>query len=379
MTLKLLHTADWHLGRRFPSLDEADQHQLTRARLDAVRRLLDLAEQYAVDAVLCAGDVFDEPSPERVWWEGLRDCLLERSWSERSLYLLPGAHDPLLPKSIWTAGSPLRAGLPEWAHVVEREGATYDLGNDAVLCASPCTSHASGTDLAMRLPEREEGDERVRIGMVHGRSVHAGGDRTSFPVDPEAALRRGFDYLALGGLHDFRDVAPRQAPPSVYPGAPEPTAFGEPDAGGCAVVLFGRRGRRAVVRHEKVGRWTWRRETVRGLDSLRNLRDTEDLSRTVLHLAVDLEVPLREYEAVHGILAELKGTETARGRAGVLSTDTEGLKMDTTGVESLFQELPDTLRATAGKLAEAARGEHGETARRALWTLYRLVRREAAV
>ena len=379
MTLKLLHTADWHLGRRFPSFDEADQHQLTRARLDAVRRLLDLAEQYLVDAVLCAGDVFDEPSPEPLWWEGLLDCLRERTWSERSLYLLPGAHDPLLPKSIWTPGSALRSGLPEWVHVVEQEGAMYELGDDAVLCASPCTSHASGTDLAMRLPEREEGDERVRIGMVHGRSVHAGGDRTSFPVDPEAAQRRGFDYLALGGLHDFQDVAPRQAPPSVYPGAPEPTTFSEPGAGGCAVVLFGRRGRRAVVRHEKVGRWTWRRETVHDFDSLCALRDSEDLSQTVLHLTVDLEVPLQEYEAVHEILAKLKGTETARGRAGVLSTDTGGLKMDTTNVESLFQGLPDTLRATAGKLAEGARGEHGETARRALWNLYRLVRRETTV
>ncbi len=31
MALKILHTADWHLGLRFPAFDEADQLKLTRA------------------------------------------------------------------------------------------------------------------------------------------------------------------------------------------------------------------------------------------------------------------------------------------------------------------------------------------------------------
>ncbi len=120
VALKLLHTADWHLGRRFPTFDETDGLKLTRARLDAVRRILDLAEQYAVDAVLVAGDVFDEPSPEAVWWQGLLERLNERDWPDRPVFLLPGNHDPLTAKSIWAPDSPLRTVLPDWAHVVDR-------------------------------------------------------------------------------------------------------------------------------------------------------------------------------------------------------------------------------------------------------------------
>jgi hypothetical protein len=40
VALKLLHTADWHLGRRFAGFDEADRITLSRARLDVIDRIL---------------------------------------------------------------------------------------------------------------------------------------------------------------------------------------------------------------------------------------------------------------------------------------------------------------------------------------------------
>ncbi len=374
VALKLLHTADWHLGRKFLSFDEADQLKLMRARLDAVRRLLDLAEQYAVDAVLVAGDVFDDPSPDAVWWQGLLDCLSGRDWADRPLFLLPGNHDPLMPKSIWAEDSPLRQALPDWAHVVDRENFQFELGDFAVLYASPCTSQAGSADLAMRLPAREDGDERIRIGMVHGRTFQAEGYQTNFPIDPTAAKKRGLDYLAIGDLHAWELVPPNETPPTVYPSSPEPTTFGEPDSGYCAVVFFRRCRRRALVRQEKVGRWSWRQETVEDFAALRALRDTRDLSQTVLRLAVDFEVPLAEYEEVQRVLAELKGTEAAQGRVGVLQLDAGGLKLDTTDAEGLFEGLPASLEAAARKLKAMEQGEDGEVARRALWKLYRLVR-----
>ncbi len=375
VALKLLHTADWHLGRRFLSFDEADQLKLMRARLDAVRRLLDLAEQYSVDAVLVAGDVFDDPSPDAVWWKGLLDCLQDRDWADRRpLFLLPGNHDPLRRKSIWAEVSPLRQALPEWAHVVDRENFQYELSDAAVLYASPCTSQAGSADLAMRLPPREEGDERIRIGMVHGRTFQAEGYQTNFPVDPEAARKRGFDYLAIGDLHAWEIVPPHTNPPTVYPSSPEPTTFGEPDSGYCAVVFIRRRSRRALVRREKVGRWAWRQESVDSLAALRALREDPNLHQTVLRLAVDMEVPLAEFEQVQRILGELKGTEAAQGRVGVLRADVSGLRIDTEDALGLFEDLPAPLKAAAAKLKAQADGEHGEVASRALWNLYRLVR-----
>ena len=67
--LRLLHTADWHLGRRFPSFPEDAQKKLSRARMDVITTILNVARRNAVDAVLCAGDLFDDPTPAADFWE----------------------------------------------------------------------------------------------------------------------------------------------------------------------------------------------------------------------------------------------------------------------------------------------------------------------
>ena len=70
--LKLLHTADLHLGCEFGQLPPDDRRKLARARLAVVEPILALAEQYDVDAVLLAGDIFDTPEPLRGLVAGFR-------------------------------------------------------------------------------------------------------------------------------------------------------------------------------------------------------------------------------------------------------------------------------------------------------------------
>src|SRR6202048_5533845 len=69
--LRLLHTADWHLGRRFPSFPEEAQKKLSRARMDVVATILDVARRNSVDAVLCGGDIFGAPQTAPVFCGGL--------------------------------------------------------------------------------------------------------------------------------------------------------------------------------------------------------------------------------------------------------------------------------------------------------------------
>ena len=153
VALTLLRTADWHLGRRFPAFGPDQELRLTRARLEVVGRTLDLAHSRAVDAVLCAGDLFDQPAPDAQWWEGVlkevaaaRLAAPGRAAARQSRPAPPGVR--LLPG----APVPLRSGLPGYVHVVDRPGWELPLGEDAVVCASPCTSHAGQTQLAETLP-----------------------------------------------------------------------------------------------------------------------------------------------------------------------------------------------------------------------------------
>ena len=79
VVLRLLHTADWHLGRRFPSFPDEGQKKLSRARMDVIARILDVARRNAVNAVLCVGDIFDDPDPAPDFWEGLARTFRERT------------------------------------------------------------------------------------------------------------------------------------------------------------------------------------------------------------------------------------------------------------------------------------------------------------
>lgn len=379
LALTLLHTADWHLGKRFKAFPHEQELRLTRARLEVVGRILDLAQSRGVDAVLCAGDLFDSPSPEPEWWQGVLKEFQRRDWT-RPVFLLPGNHDPLTRRSLYDPSHPFRAGLPNYVHVVDREGFTYELGEHAVLVANPCRSHAGQSDLASSLPGREENDERIRIGLVHGQTFDIEGNQTNFPIGMGIAQTRGFDYLAIGDTHAFRDVEPDAPVPTVYPGAPEATNFGEKDTGFVALVFFPRdRTRRAHVHAERVGVWTWREVICRSLAELRRLRASEDLRKTVLRLRLEMQLPLEGYDEAERLLAELRGSLAANPRVGVLADDRSGLRLALDAPLDFGQELPPVLASVAQRLRNKADSDpaRAEKAERALHHLYQLVRAEA--
>ena len=373
MALKILHTADWHLGLRFPALTPEQEKRLTRARLEVVGRILDLAESRQVDAVLCAGDLFDEPRPEEEWWQGLLSELQRRSWT-RPVILLPGNHDPLTPNSVYAPGDPFRRALPDYVHVVDSDDFELPLGAGAVVYARPCRSHAGQTDLAAALPARAAGDERIRIGLIHGQTFDLEDHQTTFPIARHTAVERGLDYLAIGDTHGFRDVEPAAGVPTVYPGAPEATRFGEHDAGQVAVVFFPRdRARRALVEPERVAAWSWREMSCRSLPELRRLRDEESLRKTVLRLTLDTRLSLPEYDEATRILTELEGSLAAHPKVGVLIADRSRLRLDSADSARFTEHLPEVLQAVVQHLTERTAGD-AETAERALHHLYQLVR-----
>src|SRR6516164_4025035 len=109
VVLRLLHTADWHLGRRFPSFPDEGQKKLSRARMDVICTILDVARRNTVNAVLCVGDLFDDPDPNPDFWEGLARTFQAHAGPHPPVFLIPGNHDPLTPESVWAPGHPFWA------------------------------------------------------------------------------------------------------------------------------------------------------------------------------------------------------------------------------------------------------------------------------
>ena len=55
--MKILHTADWHLGRRLDSFSRLEEQKLV------LNEICEIADEQAVDAVIVAGDLFDTFNP----------------------------------------------------------------------------------------------------------------------------------------------------------------------------------------------------------------------------------------------------------------------------------------------------------------------------
>ncbi|OAZ91446.1 exonuclease SbcCD subunit D [Halomonas sp. G11] len=86
--MRLLHTADWHLGRLFHNLSLLDDQRYV---LD---QLIDIIDREAVDAVLIAGDIYDRSVPPASA-VALLDDVLRALCSERNLpvVMISGNHD----------------------------------------------------------------------------------------------------------------------------------------------------------------------------------------------------------------------------------------------------------------------------------------------
>lgn len=376
--LKLVHTADWHLGRTFRSFSEEGALKLSRARIEVLDRILHAADRHAADALLCAGDLFDDPHPGREWWEEVA-ARLQKAGNRRPIFLLPGNHDPLTNDSVWGAEHPFRKLLPAWVHVVDRDDFEHVFPNGAVLHAVPCRSKAGQRDPTELIPPRAPGDTRIRVGMVHGSTFDAGDWQTNFPVARDAARLCGLDYLALGDTHGFRFVPPEcKVPPTIYPGAPEPTAFDEKDPGKIAVVFIDRQ-RRAMVRAEPVAHWTWEEHEITSMAQLRDLTNRSDLANRVLRLVVRMEVSAPEYDEAESLLESLQGTAARHARAGVLALDRDALQLQTATVAEHCTDLPTVLQTAVRQLQDLARDPgRRAVAERALFHLYRTAKHRTA-
>ena len=369
--MRLVHTADWHIGRRFPAFAAPDQLRLARARLDAIDRILAVARAQRADIVLCAGDLFDSADPREGLWREVADRL---SVPGPPAVLLPGNHDPVHEGSVYHPRHPFRAALPAWVHVVDHNGFRLEL-DAGVVVAEPCRSQASDADPTERLPARPEGDDRVWVGLVHGQTTDTPGHETNFPIDPSAAARLGLDYLAVGDTHAFRQVSPAGEVGAIYPGAPEALRFDEADTGWCAVALA-RRGRRPLVRRERVAMWTWRDLVVRDLEALRQLAASQEVRSSILRLTLDMRLAPSEFDEVEALLGELRGSSARHGSAGMLVVRREALGVDLSGIDTVFEDLPEVIKLAAARIAAQQR-EQPEIAGRAMLHLYRLATREA--
>ncbi len=86
--MKILHTADWHLGKRLDNYQRLDEQR------EVLQEICEIAEREAVDAVIVAGDLFDNFNPSSEAMELLYSTLHRLSDNgNRAVIAIAGNHD----------------------------------------------------------------------------------------------------------------------------------------------------------------------------------------------------------------------------------------------------------------------------------------------
>ncbi|MCB9680768.1 MAG: DNA repair exonuclease [Alphaproteobacteria bacterium] len=245
----ILHTADWQLGLPLRRLTGDRGAHAREARFRVVERIAERAHALGVDAVVVAGDVFDDNQVSPRVVQRARDALAR--FAPLPVLLLPGNHDAAEPGGVLARLVGDRAALAHVHVLLEREPVTV-----AGMVFHPCPlfTRLSADDPTRDLPARDPADTAVRVAIAHG-GAHGFGSTTDVAnlIDVEAIVAKGFDYVALGDWHGRKRILDR----AWYPGAPEPTRFKEQDPGHVLVVELPEPGATPRVQAEAVALTTW--------------------------------------------------------------------------------------------------------------------------
>jgi DNA repair exonuclease SbcCD nuclease subunit len=323
--IKILHTADWQIGAQFGQFDSAEATHLAEARFETVRNLATLAQQQAVDAVLVAGDVFDQQT--------VSDTVIRRLFGMMAAftgpwYLLPGNHDAALTESVWTRAQRLGC-VPENAHLILEPGV---YSNDALglsLVCAPLTQRNTFTDTTEFFDHAHSPEGYFRVGLAHGSvsGILPDAVDSANPISPVRAATAMLDYLALGDWHGTLNVNDR----TWYAGTHEQDRFRGNLPGHVLLVTLDEPGKVPTVEHIKVGKYNWARweETISVSSDVEVLKARlEKLVGTdVLRIEVKGSVDLASAEAVRLAIEE------TRARVRALRSDTSELHVLPTDAE----------------------------------------------
>jgi len=378
--LKIVHTSDWHLGRRLYGRSRYDEHEAF------LKWLADVIEKERADVLLVAGDVFDSGTPGNRAQELYYGFLFRVASSGcRHVVIIAGNHDSpsfldaprslLKSLEIHVTGSAADDPGDEVLVLRDTEGEP-----ELVVCAVPFLR-----DRDVRVAEMGESPAEKERKLVEGIRKHyeAVFDR-ALELGKEADLDvpmvamghlftaggrvgeddgvrelyvgslvrvapgmfpRYLDYVALGHLHVPQ--AAGEAPPVRYSGSPLPMSFGEagrtksvclveigdgkPRIGFPEVPVF-----RELVRIE--GDWTVISGTI---DSLRE-RDS-DAWLEVIYRGDRVMGDLREKleTALEGSRLEVLRIRNDRIVRSVLGSMREGESLEDLGPEEVFERCLD--------------------------------------
>lgn len=258
MSLKIIHTSDWHLGQTFQQKSRIEEHQRF------IDWLLQTSETEMVDGIIVAGDVFDVSNPSIEALNIYHNFLTESYKKGIQVIIVGGNHD---------SGSRLNSykELFKILNVTVVGGEQNNVGEIIPLFKK---NESQPTAVVVAVPYLRDGDIRriyagETLNEAHGlftaevkkhydqlleetktkypnlsvigtAHLYINGCVLSEPSEnrmhslvgtlgqiPSAVFSKGYDYVALGHIHKPQDISHPEQLKIRYSGSPIPLSFNE--------------------------------------------------------------------------------------------------------------------------------------------------------
>lgn len=206
MPIRILHTADNHIGLPYKNYSEKVRDTLVTERFDALARLIETANSRRADFFVVAGDLFDSIRvPTR---DVKRTAEILRGFSGVATIVVPGNHDHFTgpDTDVWKRFRQEIEGDATIDLLAAAEVRTYDVhdGQRVHFFPCPCPSKTGQVStigwVADAARERTDG---LRIGIAHGNVTGLGLDAEGqyFNMDPAILQQAGVATWLLGHIH----------------------------------------------------------------------------------------------------------------------------------------------------------------------------------
>ncbi len=301
--IRILHTADLHLGAPFPSLGEAER-QRQGDFLQTFDRLLTLAIKNEVQLFVIAGDLFDSPRPADDLVAKVQSGI--KRLAERNILtvLLPGTHDNMVGADSVYRRHEFSGAVLLSSPVVEEPVGIEVAGEQVYLYGFAYRSFASTDAMASMVRRKPEG---IHIGLLHGSrqgSPEWEYRKKDLPFDLATLQEWGLDYVALGHYHNYETLESNGRLYGCYPGSPEGKRFGENGPRFCALVSV-EPGRATVeplpvgsrILEELILDLSGSESLQAAIDKIHELRSSDLLLRLTLTGVVEAPIDLKTLHA----------------------------------------------------------------------------------
>lgn len=233
--IKIIHTADIHLGKGFPSMGEKGKEYRSQL-LRTFDRIIDLVIDENASLLIIAGDLFDSNFIAGIVIGRVSSGFARLQSRGIPVCILPGTHDSYNDDSIYRFVS-----FPPNVTIFTRDQNKVVYNNlDLAVYGQAYSGKISGESPLQGLSV--SCDSKYNVGIAHC-SIRIEGlvENDSIILNKKEIAGSGLDYLALGHWHSFQDFSQGDTK-AFFCGSPEPISMDDIGSGNVAVITIHEKG-----------------------------------------------------------------------------------------------------------------------------------------